>query len=837
MMSVKPSPMLPLLISQAVALHQKGRFAEAERLYLRILKDKPDNFDAQHMLGFLRYHQRRYTEALHLIGSALEINPNEAGALSNYGLVLMALKRSEDALASYDKALAINPVFAEALSNRGNALQELKRYEDALASYDEALAIKPALAEALYNRGNILRELKRYEHALASYDKALAIKLDYAEAANNRGNTLQELKRYEDALASYDKALATKPDYAEALSNRGITLHKLKRYEDALASHAKALAIKPALPEALYNSGNTLHELKRYEDALASYDKALAINPALAEALYNRGNTLHELKRHEDALATYDKALAIKPAVAEALYNRGNILRELKRYEEALASYDKAIALEPDYAAAHRDRGNALLDLNRPAEALASYDSAMILKPDLAEVEGVRLHTKMLLCDWSNFDKECTHLISAVRNGNMNTPPFVFLATPSSSDDQLRCAKLYAAITYLPSGRPVWRGERYNNNQIRVAYLSADFRSHPLAYLTAGLFEQHDHSRFEIIGVSFGVDDRSEIRKRLVAAFDEFHDVTRRSDEEVAKLLRDLQVDIAIDLMGYTRNSRPGIFAFSPAPIQVNYLGYPSTMGAQFIHYIIADEVVAPFEHQQSYAERLVHLPNCYLANNSRRKIAERTPTRQEMGLPENAFMFCCFNNNWKITPTIFDIWMRLLHQVEGSMLWLFADNECAERNLRQEAQRRGINSSRLVFGQRLSLDEHLVRHRVADLFLDTLPYNAHTTASDALWTGLPVLTCLGETFAGRVAASLLNAIHLPELITPTLEAYEALAIELATNPEKLARVKRRLAYNRLTTPLFDTKRFAQHIEAAYTAMYERYLAGLPPANIYVPNS
>jgi predicted O-linked N-acetylglucosamine transferase (SPINDLY family) len=350
----------------------------------------------------------------------------------------------------------------------------------------------------------------------------------------------------------------------------------------------------------------------------------------------------------------------------------------------------------------------------------------------------------------------------------------------------------------------------------------------------AELFERHDRSRFEIIGVSFGEDDKSKMRKRLVAAFDEFYDVSEKSDEEVATLLHDLQVDIAIDLKGHTQESRPGILAYRPAPIQTSYLGFPGTMGTEFIDYIIADKTVAPFEHQPFYTEKIVHLPDCYQVNDSKRRIAERTPMRQEAGLPETGFVFCCFNNNWKITPDVFGVWMRLLHAVEGSVLWLLGDNESAERNLRKEAQARGIDPARLVFAGRLPLEDHLARHRLADLFLDTLPVNAHTTASDALWAGLPVLTCEGTAFAGRVAASLLNAIGLPELVTHRIEDYEALALRLAKDPCLLEGYRNRLATNRLTHPLFDTDRFRRHLEAAYLQLWEIWQRGEQPRSFAV---
>jgi predicted O-linked N-acetylglucosamine transferase (SPINDLY family) len=364
--------------------------------------------------------------------------------------------------------------------------------------------------------------------------------------------------------------------------------------------------------------------------------------------------------------------------------------------------------------------------------------------------------------------------------------------------------------------------------------VSANFRNHPSAYLSAELFELHDRKRFEVIGVSLGYAENSEIRARLVKAFDEFHDIRLASDRDAAKLLNDRHVDIAIDMNGYQRDTRQGIFAHRPAPVQVSYLGFPATMGADFIDYIIADAIVLPSEHQQFYTERIVHLPDCYQVNDRKRKIAESTPTRREMGLPEHAFVFCCFNNNWKITPIVFDVWMRLLHRVEGSVLWLLWDNEGAERNLRKDAQRRGIDPSRLMFARRLPLDVHLARHRLADLFLDTLPCNAHTTASDALWVGLPVLTCKGEAFAGRVAASLLHAVGIPELITSSLEDYQALALKLARDPALLAEIKAKLVHHRDTCPLFNTVRVTRHIEAAYTTMWETWQRGEAPKSFSV---
>jgi predicted O-linked N-acetylglucosamine transferase (SPINDLY family) len=398
---------------------------------------------------------------------------------------------------------------------------------------------------------------------------------------------------------------------------------------------------------------------------------------------------------------------------------------------------------------------------------------------------------------------------------------------------QLQCAQNFISDK-TPVLPPLWTGKIWRHDRMRIAYLSADFRQHATAYLIAELFELHDRSRFEISGVSFGMDDKSDTRNRLIASFDRFLDVREKTDEEIARLLHDLQIDIAVDLKGYTQDSRLGILAHRPAPIQVSYLGYPGTGGADFLDYIIADKTVAPFEHQPFFTEKIVHLPDTYQVNDTKRKIAQLAPTRQEVGLPENGFVFCCFNNNWKITADTFSIWMRLLHRIEGSVLWLLADNRSAVRNLREQAQDRGIAQGRLVFAGHLPLDQHLARYRLADLFLDTLPYNAHTTSSDALWVGTPVITRLGESFAGRVAASLLNAIGLPDLVTHSADDYEALALRLAKDPALLAAYRNRLATNRMTHPLFDTDRFRRHIEAAYSQMWQTWQRGEKPRSFTV---
>ncbi len=743
---------------------------------------------------------KKFDEAEQLCNSVLSENPNVFEAVYLLGVVQSSLGKNELALASYDKALALRPDFAEANYNRGNVLKKLNRLDEALASYERTIALQPGYAKAFSNRGNTLAELKRFEEALVSYDRALVLQPNLVEALYNRGNALYALKRFDEALGSYDRAVAVQPKHAKAIYNRANTLAKMQRFDEALVNYNQVIALDPGYAEALYNRGNTLRELKRFNDALDSYSRAISIRGDDGNSFSNRGVTLHELGRFDEAVADFDRALGLRADDPDILCNRGNALVELKRFDDALASYDRALTIDKAHP-------YALSGLAFTANNMCDWDRRAFL------LETIKEH---------------------VTEGRSIVSPFVVIGYSDDPALQLQCAKNYVSHTVPSCPKPLWSGEKWRHQKLRVAYLSADFHSHPTASLMAELFELHDRSRFEIVGVSFGKDDRSEMRRRLAAAFDVFQDVRERSDSEIANYLRKSEVDIAIDLKGYTLGARPGILAKRPAPIQVNYLGYPGTMGASFIDYIIADPVILPFDQQQFYTEKIVQLPDSYQPNDSKRKASDRLPSRQSLGLPEGAFVFCCFNNNWKISPEVFDVWMRLLMQVEKSVLWLLSDNAVAERNLCKEAERRGIAAARVVFARRVPIEEHLARHRFADLFLDTSPCNAHTTGSDALWTGLPVLTCKGDAFAGRVAASLLRASGMPELVVENLKEYETRALQIARNPGILADLKGKIERHRSAYPLFDSKSFVSNIEAAYTQMSEIWQRGERPRNFLV---
>lgn len=792
---------LQQMLEGAIAAHQRGQLAQAEARYLEVLRAQPASFEALHLLGVLRGQQGRYEEALRLVGAALEVRPDAVGALVNYGLILHRMKRHAEALANFDRALSLKPDNVEALNNRGNVLAALDRAEEAVMSYDRALQIRPDSAEALHNRGLALAAIGNSEAALASYVRAVQLRPDYAEAHEHRGDLLARLGRFGDALTSYERALALHPVRAELHDSRGNALSELKRYEEALASYDRALAIRPDFAAAFNNRGHALEQLWRLDEALASYDRALALRPGYAQAQGNRGNLLSKLKRHEDALAAYEEVVAGKPD-ADAYFNRGNVLTALRRYEDAAASYERALALDP------RD-GNALA-------ALAN--------------------TRLALCEWRGASELGRRLVDLVRDGAAPIGPFALLGHGDDPALLLQCARNFVARQIPLPPRPLAARASADRDRIRVAYVSADFRAHVMAYQLAELFELHDRQRFEVIGLALGGDDRSHVRARLAAGFDRFIDVGPRSDREIARLMRDLEVDIAVDLMGHTLDARLGIFAHRPAPIQVGYLGYAGTTGADFIDYIIADPMVLPADQEPFFTERIVQLPECFFVNDSKRAVAGSVPSRRDAELPDQAFVFACFNNPAKITPAMFDIWMRLLRSSAGSVLWLAAGNLTVQGNLRREAEARGVNAGRLVFARRVpEMADHLARLALADLFLDTLPYNAHATASDALWAGLPVLTCAGKTFSARVASSLVTAAGLPELATESLTDYEALASRLAADASLLGSLRVRLVQGRRSCPLFDTERFCRHLESAYATMWQRYRQGEPAGGFRVP--
>jgi predicted O-linked N-acetylglucosamine transferase (SPINDLY family) len=805
-----------------------ARHEDALKSYDGALAIRPDYFEALVHRGLSQLELQQYADAIVSFERALLIRPNEAGVWHNRGNAALWLQRFDEALKSYDKALSIKPDYANAWENRGRALSGLNRHEEALASYDRAATLRPAQAVLWRLRGSSLIALKRYQDAIESFDKALATEPGQFESLFQRANALLYLKRHAEALAAVDLALASEPDHVDALVSRGAALAGLGRHDEALRCYEGALSIKSDCIEALVNRGIELIVFKRYSEALSSLDLALGVDPASADAHFQRGHALTWLRRYHDAIAAFEQCLATKPDHVDALISRAVSLLGVGGLEEAALSCDRALAIKPDSLEALSNRGGMLILLKRFEDALADYQAILKIDPNYPYAPGNLLQCRLHCCDWRNLTREKEAVREGLEKRERVVSAFQYVATCRSAEQQLACSRLWVA-NECATGEPLWRGERYRHDRIRVAYVSEDFRTHAVSSLMAGVWEQHDKNRFEIFAVSFGVDDKSEMRARVEMGFEHFIDVRYKSDFEIATLLKENEIDIAVDLMGFSGYCRPGIFALRPAPVQVNYLGYPATMGADFIDYLLADSVLIPEEMRIHYHEKVVFLPDSYMPNDSKRRVAARPPTRAETGLPEGGFVFCCFNNAGKFGPETFGVWMRLLDKIENSVLWLSDPGPAAIKNLKREAVTHGIAAERLVFAPPLPAQEdHLARIALADLFVDTLPYNAHTTASDALWAGVPVLTSPGGTLAGRVAASLLFAIGLPEMVAKSLDAYESTAVNLARDPSALRAVKAKLAGNRQTHPLFDTVRFTRHLEAAYTEIWKRYQRGEP---------
>jgi predicted O-linked N-acetylglucosamine transferase (SPINDLY family) len=719
--------------------------------------------------------------------------------------------------------------------------QALEAASGAYAAHDWAkteklcsaiLQAQPDSFEALNLLGIVKAQSGHVEEAADLFRRAVAARPKDAVAHSNYGNVLCDLGRLRDALALYERALQLDPRCWKAYNNRGRALRALGELDAALESYDRLVRMQPDDGQAHYNRAVTLQDLNRTEEALESYAQAVQLLPRFAEAYYNRGLALHRLRRFEEAIQNYDRALEIAPNFSQAANNRGTSLQELGRHDEALASYARALRDNPELADAHNNQGHALKDLNRLEEALQSYQRALQINPGVDWLRGAWLHTKLQLCDWAGLDAAFVTLTAELGKGSKVTQPFTVLACSDQLTLQRRAAEIFAnegerqqrPLPVLPT--------RKRAEVIHLGYYSADFYSHATTQLMAGLVDHHDRTRFVVSAFAFGRHSPDQVTRRLERSFDRFVEVHGKSDREVAEISRDLGVDIAIDLKGFTQDCRPGIFAQRAAPIQVSYLGYPATMGARYIDYIIGDRTVIPAEARAQYTEKVIYLPHSYQINDRAGTEDHKRFSRAELGLPPSGFVFCCFNSSYKINAPAFAGWMRILRAVPDSVLWLLSESPVVARNLGGEAERHRVSPERLMFGANLPLAEHLARYRVADLFLDTFPCGAHTTASEALWCGLPVVTRLGTSFVSRVAASLLTTLDLPQLIAPSQSTYEALAISLASEPVRLAEIKRRLEQNRLTSPLFATALTTRYLETAYRQIYERYHAGLTPDHL-----
>jgi predicted O-linked N-acetylglucosamine transferase (SPINDLY family) len=621
---------------------------------------------------------------------------------------------------------------------------------------------------------------------------------------------------------------------SEQLFGQALRLHQSGNVDEAARLYRMVLQSNPRHFQALYLLGFAHYQWEKYEEAERLLGAAIAINPRQSDAHYNRGCALQKLKRDAEAVACFGQALALNRNYAEALFNRATSYLTLGNPIEALRDLEQVLRLTPNDAEAWHNRGNALMDLKRYPEARAGYARALAIAPALAFAPGKLVYAKLQCCDWAGLAEDTSRVLAAVRSGQAAAGPLELMLMTDSPADILAGARVTIAREHPAAAQPLWRGERYTHERIRIAYISPDLRAHAVAYQLAGVIAAHDRKRFETFAISHGPADDSAVRARLKAGFEHFLDMHGRSDAEIAGWLKANEIDIAVDLSGHTMASRISVLANRPAPIQVSYLGYPGPTGAGYMDYLIADHTVVPDTERLHYGEKIAFLPDTFFPTDATRKIAA-PPARAAVGLPESGVVFCCFNPICKLTPESFSLWMTLLRQTESSVLWLPDQSEEARARLKDAAQAQNVAGERLVFAPfTATADEHLARLPLADLFLDTWPYNAHATASDALFMGVPVVTLAGRSFAARVAASLLGAIGLSELVTSSVDNYRALALKLAQEPETLSALRERLHRGRTSAPLFDTARYTANLEAAYVEMWERRRRGEAPADFSV---
>ena len=689
---------------------------------------------------------------------------------------------------------------SEIHSNLVRAFDLLKKNDfiNAKLIYENILSVDKKNFDALFFLAVILINFKNYKKAKDLLEQVVLIKPNFADAYNNIGICLEKLNDLDGAIKNYNLAINNRPNFAEAHNNIGVVFQKLRNFDQAILQYKKAITYKNLYLDAYVNLANLFKETKQFEEAIKNYDLAINLNPKLAEVYNNKGNALKEIRKFEEAIKNYDLAINLNPNFAEAYFNTATALQDIKNFEKAVLYFEKALLLDKE----------------------------------IPFCKGYLLHAKMLCCNWSGLNELYKEIYNDVEKNRYSATPFGYQAICDDESNLQKCAQLYSSKRFPEIKNNLFSKKVSKNKKIKIGYLCGEFREQATSILMTEVWEKHNKEDFEIIAFDSGWDDKSLRRNRIINAFDKFIDISKVSDLDAAKIIYKEQIDILINLNGFFGTGRPVVFSYRPAGIQINYLGFPGTIGSKYIDYILCDQTVVPPESKKFYNEKIIYLPDSYQANDTKRNISDKKFLREELSLPKESFVFCCFNNNYKITPNMFDVWARLLKKIDNSVLWLIDGNSEATENLKKEVKIRNIDVSRLIFAKRMKLEDHLARHKNADLFLDTLPYNAHTTASDSLWAGLPVLTCLGKAFPGRVAASLLRSLDLPELITYSENEYISKAEELALNPEKLTLIKNKLDANKFSQPLFNTELFCRNLESAFKIIFERYSLGLETEDI-----
>jgi len=824
------------IIEEAILHHQQGELELAQEKYRQVLEKNPNSFDALHLLGCIEGQKKNYIASIIFFNQAISINPTDPIVFNNRGNIFNEMNAFDEALASYDEAIRIDDKYSEPLFNKGVLFESINKKEEALQCYTLAISRNSNHFKAFCNQAILLKQLGNIEKALDSIQQAIKIDPSNYVTYNLMGKFYYSKKDYSSAINSFTKAIELNNSFMEGFNNLGNALAATGQSALAMETYNTVLMLEPNNSEALFNKGLLFEEFQKYDLALESYNHSLLIAPNAHGVHLNKGNVLKKMAKFDEAMLAYDAALSLKSDYSEPLSNSGLIYQELRDFDKALEYYNRAISIGDLNLTPLYNRGQLYKECLKFSEAISDFKKLYEIDKNYPYILGEIFYCNMFICDWNTYEADLNSLINNTFSHSKCSASFSFLTSVDSPELQKISAEIWFNDKVKVSNSLGAFRTKNKSKKIVLGYFSSDFYNHATSFLIAELFELHDKDKFELIAFSFGADSNDEMRNRLLESFDKFIDVKKMSDMQVAELSRELGVDIAIDLKGYTLNSRPSIFAYRAAPIQVNYLGYPGTMGDHCYDYLLSDKVVIPKQSQSFYTEKIAYLPNCYQVNDSKRILNNFSISRSDVGLPDEGFVYCCFNSSYKITPYIFDVWMRVLSEVKDSVLWLLEQNSDSVKNLHLEAEKRGIDKSRIIFSPRIEHDQHLQRFFLADLFLDTFPCTAHTTASDSLRCGIPLLTIAGESFVSRVASSLLDTLELGDLIANSFQEYEKLAILLGSDKIRMDHLKTKLLNNIVNAPLFNTELFTTHLEKLFVEMQKRFLDNAPLGHILIEN-
>ncbi|GKV07184.1 hypothetical protein SLEP1_g18985 [Rubroshorea leprosula] len=841
--------------NMANAWKEKGDIDLAIRYYMIAIELRPNFADAWSNLASAYMRKGRLNEAAQCCRQALALNPLLVDAHSNLGNLMKVQGLVQEAYSCYLEALRIQPTFAIAWSNLAGLFMESGDLNRALQYYKEAVKLKPTFPDAYLNLGNVYKALGMPQEAIMCYQRAVQTRPNNAIAYGNLASAYYDRGQLDMAILYYKQAVACDPRFLEAYNNLGNALKDVGRVEEAIQCYNQCLALQPNHPQALTNLGNIYMEWNMVAAAASYYKATLSVTTGLSAPFNNLAVIYKQQGNYADAISCYNEVLRIDPLAADGLVNRGNTYKEIGRVSEAIQDYLRAISIRPNMAEAHANLASAYKDSGHVEAAIKSYKQALVLRPEFPEATCNLLHTLQCVCCWEDRDKMFAEVEAIIkRQINISVlpsvQPFHAIAYPLDPMLALEISRKYAAHCSLiasrfalpPFNHPARIPIKCNggSERLKVGYVSSDFGNHPLSHLMGSVFGMHNRANVEVFCYALSPNDGTEWRQRIHTEAEHFIDVSGMSSDAIAKMINEDGIQILINLNGYTKGARNEIFAMQPAPIQVSYMGFPGTTGATYIDYLVTDEFVSPLHYAHIYSEKIVHLPHCYFVNDYKQKNRDVLDPhcqqkRSDYGLPEDKFIFACFNQLYKMDPEIFDTWCNILKRVPNSTLWLLRFPAAGEIRLRAYAISQGVLPDQIIFTDVAMKHEHIRRSALADLFLDTPLCNAHTTGTDILWAGLPMVTLPLEKMATRVAGSLCLATGLgDEMIVNSIKEYEERAVSLALNRPKLHALTNKLKSVRMTCPLFDTLRWVRNLERAYLKMWNLYCSGQQPQHFKV---